>query len=120
MLSLRITSTQEPNKPIPANHPSPNTPALLLASPDFFTTDFSTKMSQRSTAPVPTTLKRLPTPRVDSGLDSGQAGLVGREKDDKTALDLAAVNEKLANPRDSGHEFKDWLALTRMLDVDGV
>ncbi|KAI0573320.1 Ankyrin repeat domain-containing protein [Pyrenophora tritici-repentis] len=120
MLSLRITSTQEPNKPIPANHPSPNTPALLLASPDFFTTDFSTKMSQRSTAAVPTTLKRLPTPRVDSGLDSGQAGLVGREKDDKTALDLAAVNEKLANPRDSGHEFKDWLALTRMLDVDGV
>jgi len=121
MLSLRITSTQEPNKLIPANHPSPNTPALLLASPDFFTTDFSTKMAQhRSTAPVPTTLKRLTTPRVDSGLDSGQAGLIGREKDDKNALDLAAVNEKLTNPRDSGHEFKDWLALTRMLDVDGV
>jgi hypothetical protein len=30
--------------------------------------------------------------------------------------DLAVVNEKLVDPRESGRELKDWLALSRMLD----
>jgi hypothetical protein len=102
---------------------SSSTPQLL-ASPDFFSAEFSTTAS--TCMPV-LTEKRLPSPRVDSGIGPRRSSSVYEEdergglqdKNEKKSLgleDLAVVNEKLVNPRDSGRELKDWLALSRMLD----
>jgi ankyrin repeat protein len=123
LLSLRITSQPAPEHQKPALRSS-STPQLL-ASPDFFSAEFPA--TKASPSPIVVTQKHLPSPRVDSGIGPRRTSSVYEEDDEQAQVgdqkrkslgleDLAAVNEKLVNPRESGGELKDWLALSRMMD----
>jgi hypothetical protein len=125
MLRLRIntppSSKQQPNPDknleppsIPARDiPSPH----ILASPDFFSTEFNNMMDPRPVVALPATIQRRTTAaRVDSGLSEKRSSVMGM-------LDLEKVNEKLVSPklgpgkeRESNGELADWLALTKMMD----
>ncbi|CAN9357276.1 unnamed protein product [Alternaria alternata] len=97
--------------------PSPH----ILASPDFFSTEFNNMMDPRPVVALPATIQRRTTAaRVDSGLSEKRSSIMG-------ILDLEKVNEKLSSPElrareiagqreSSGEELADWLALTRMMD----
>ncbi|KAG9187950.1 hypothetical protein G6011_01873 [Alternaria panax] len=97
--------------------PSPH----ILASPDFFSTEFNHMMDPRPIVALPATIQRRTTAaRVDSGLSERRSSIMG-------ILDLEVVNEKLSSPElrareiagqreSSGEELADWLALTRMMD----
>ncbi|KNG48802.1 ankyrin repeat-containing protein [Stemphylium lycopersici] len=126
-LSLRIntpsTSKQAQQPPPPsltftAIPQSPSTPHIL-ASPDFFNTDFPQNAGRSSIVALPSSIqKRLPSARVDSGF--GVRNSSGKSE----ILDLEAVNKKLSEQgreRDtervvSGQELSDWLEVSRMLD----
>jgi hypothetical protein len=70
-------------------------------------------LATKSTSTLPTQ-KRVPSPRVDSGI--GPRRLSDEKGGKKNVLDLEKVNEKLINVRESGGELKDWLALSKLLD----
>jgi ankyrin repeat protein len=91
--------------------PSPR----ILASPDFFSTEFKNMMDPRPVVALPAAIQRRTTAaRVDSGLSERRSSVMG-------ILDLEMVNEKLNSPQlskreSSGEELADWLKLTRMMD----
>ncbi|KAL1795385.1 hypothetical protein ACET3X_007201 [Alternaria dauci] len=97
--------------------PSPH----ILASPDFFSTEFNNMMDPRPVVALPASIQRRTTAaRVDSGLSERRSSVMG-------ILDLEMVNEKLSSPdlsakatpgqrESSGEELSDWLALTRVMD----
>jgi ankyrin repeat protein len=113
MLSLHITTP-------PTSESTPQ----LLASPDFFSANFPATTAQKPASPLVavSAQKYLPSPRVDSGIGPRRTSSVYAEDDNggkRRSLsleDLAVVNEKLVDPRESGRELKNWLALSRMLD----
>jgi hypothetical protein len=121
MLSVRITSPPTSKEQYPTTAPQSSNTPQLLANPDFFATETSTVANNtKHTAPAVPVGKHLPSPRVDSGIGQERPSDVEKplpalDKNQNT-LDLTQVNEKLTNPRESGHELKDWLALSRMLD----
>jgi ankyrin repeat protein len=102
-----------PNRALPSPH--------ILASPDFFSTDFNDKMNPRPVIALPAAIqRRTNAARVDSGLSErrSSSSVMG-------ILDLEKVNEKLTSPqlgcasesqRESNSELADWLALTKMMD----
>lgn len=122
LLRLRINtpppSKQQLNKNLepsirPIAVPSPH----ILASPDFFSTEFNNMMDPRPVIALPAAIQRRTTAaRVDSGLSERRSSMMG-------ILDLEKVNEKLTSPElrarereSNGEELADWLALTKMMD----
>jgi hypothetical protein len=122
LLRLRINtpppSKQQLNKNLepsirPITIPSPH----ILASPDFFSTEFNNMMDPRPVIALPAAIQRRTTAaRVDSGLSERRSSMMG-------ILDLEKVNEKLTSPElrarereSNGEELADWLALTKMMD----
>ncbi|KAI4640491.1 hypothetical protein J4E93_008697 [Alternaria ventricosa] len=103
-----------PNRAIPSPH--------ILASPDFFSTEFNNMMDPtRPVIALPAAIQRRTTAaRVDSGLSEKR----GSRSSVMGILDLEKVNEKLASPkvvqretqRESNGELADWLALSRLMD----
>ncbi|KAF1835280.1 ankyrin [Decorospora gaudefroyi] len=128
--STSFFTKSKPHLPIPSPTTLPKHSSSILSlrinTPPTPTTTTTTRPPPNPTFPTtpnvttpqiqPHPHKRLPSPRVDSGISAHQPNTNLTSQRNTLDLDLEAVNDKLLMKRESGTELKDWLALSRMLD----